>query len=210
MKKTTILMTIILIGIFTFKFFDSKAQSGTLKSKNGFVLFYSSDSLNFTLRLDEPNSEIPYWLDANNLQLFKDHFYIQVIDKKSIINKSTSANDNLYMIQKWEVDYIESTMRPSVNRSPIINDNNSINFKVHDLKYNSWYYSVELNTGKLYFYFYDIYKNGYFIRITFTGGLDSARLFIPAVLKGFIFYNKKIDTNMLKQSLKNGQYSYSE
>jgi hypothetical protein len=210
MKKAKLLITVIFIGILTFSFLESKAQSGTLKSKNGFLLFYSSDSLNFTLRLDEPNTETPNWIENNYLQLLKDHFYIQVIDKESIIKKNAPASDNLSMLQKWETDYIESTMTPSVKRTTFINDNNSIGLKFNDLKYNAWYYAVELNPGKLYFYFFDIYKNGHFIRITFNGSLDAARLFIPAILKGLLFYNKKIDIKKLQYSLKNDQYSYSE
>jgi hypothetical protein len=210
MKKARLLITVIFIGILTFSFSESKAQSGTMKSKNGFLLFYSSDSLNFTLRLDEPNTETPNWIDNNYLQLFKDRFYIQIIDKESIIKKNATAKDYLSMLQKWETDYIESTMEPSVKRTTFINDSNSIGLKFNDLKYNAWYYAVELNPEKLYFYFFDIYKNGHFLRVTFNGSLDAARIFIPAILKGLLFYNKKIDIKKLQYSIKNGQYSYSE
>jgi hypothetical protein len=210
MKKQTQVITIIVIGILSFSFLEIKAQSGTLKSKNGFLLFYSSDSLNFTLRLDEPNTETPRWIDNNYLQLLKDHLYIQVIHKEAIIKKNTPANDHLSILQKWETDYIESSMHPSIKRTPFINDNNTIAFKSNDLKFNAWYYAVELNPGKLYFYFFDIYKNGQYIRITFKGNINVARLFIPAVLKGLQVYNKKIDVNKLQYSLKNDQYGYSE
>jgi hypothetical protein len=187
---------------------NDTVDSGTMKSKNGFLLFYSSDSLNFTIRLDEPNTGTPNWIDNNYLQLFKDCSYIQIIDKESIIKENTPAKDYLSMLQKWETDYIESTMKPSVKRTTFRNDNNSIGLKFNDLKYNAWYYAVELNPGKFYFYFFDIYKSGHFIRITFNGSLDDARLFIPAILKGLLFYNKKLDIKKLQYSLKNHQYSY--
>jgi hypothetical protein len=210
MKTSRHLITLTIFVILSNICLVSKAQSGTLKSKNGLVLFYSSDSLNFTIRLDEPNSEMPIWIDNNYLQLFKDHFYIQVIDKESITMNNTPEKDLLTTFQKWETDYIESSIQQSVKRTKYINDNDSISFKFKNLKYNAWYYAVELNSGKLYFYFLDIYKNGYFIRMTFKGKLPSARIFIPAVLNGVLFYSKKIDHNKLQNSLKNGQYSYPE
>lgn len=189
---------------------ECSAQSGTLKSKNGFMIFYASDSLNFTLRLDNPNTEIPNWLHNNYLQLFKDQFYIQIIKKDSLFRKNTDERASLYMFQKWETDYIESSMKPSIKRSAFMSDNDSIKFNRKDLLKNAWYYSVELNPRKLYFYFYDIYKNGCYIRITFTGSLDSARGFIPVVLKGLQFYNKNIQLNKLQDALKKGQYGYNE
>lgn len=208
--KKTIHLVIVLIGILTISFLESRAQSGILKSKNGFLLFYSSDSLNFTLRLDEPNTEIPNWIDENYLQLIKDRFYVQVINKESITKKIAPAKDCLSMLQKWETDYIQRTMKTTVKRTAFINDNNSTGFKFNEWNYNAWYYAVELNPGKLYFYFFDIYKNGNFVRITFNGKLNDARLFIPAVLKGILFYNRRIDLKKLQYSLKNNKYSYSE
>ena len=101
-------------------------------------------------------------------------------------------------------------MKALVKRTTFINDNNSIGLEFNNLKYNAWYYAVELNPGNLYFYFFDIYKNNHFIRITFNGRLDDARLFIPSILKRLLFYTKKIDIKKLQYSLKNGQYSYSE
>jgi hypothetical protein len=213
MKKATLIFNVIFIGILTFTFSETKAQaghSGTIKSKKGFLLFYSCDLLNFTLRLDEPNPETPNWIDNNYLQLLKDRFYIQVIEKESIIKNNAPAKVYLSMLQKWETDYIESTVTSSVKRTTFKNDNNAIGLKFNNLKYNAWYYAVELNPGRLYFYFFDIYQNGHFIRITFNGSLDDARLFIPAILKGLLFYDKKIDIKKLQYSLKNGHYSYSE
>ena len=47
------------------------------------------------------------------------------------------------------------------------NDNNTLKFKYNNLKYNAWYYSVELDQGKLYFYYYDIYTNNFYIRTNY-------------------------------------------
>lgn len=210
MKNSTKIATIIFSVFLMFYSIKSNAQYGVMKSKNGFVVFTSSDSLNFTLKLDEPNTEIPIWINENFLLLFENSFNIQIIDKKYITPNDTSLNGNLYELQKWETDYIKSEMKESVKMSAFINDNDSIKFKNNNLEYNAWYYWVELEKEKLYIYFYDFYKNGYYIRATYIGALESARLFIPVVLNDLIFYDKKIDINKLQQSLKDGQYSNFE
>ena len=210
MRKAIQIITCIVIGILCVSFLESKAQSGTMRSPNGFLVFFSSGPLNFTIRLDNPNSETPVWVRNNYLQLLEDQFNIQVIERESICSKTTQQKDYLSVFQKWETKYIDSTMSSSVKRSAFLNDNKIIGTKGKDFQYNAWYYTVALEEGKLCFYYFDFYKNDHFIRMTYIGSLENARLFIPAVLDGFQFYNKQIDVKKLQYSLKNGLYSYPE
>jgi hypothetical protein len=52
------------------------SQSVIVRTQSGLMAIYSSDSLSFTMQLDEPLSEMPEWIDSNRLQLFKDIFYL--------------------------------------------------------------------------------------------------------------------------------------
>lgn len=210
MKNTTKFTALLIVIISIISFSDSIAQSGVLKSNNGFLVFFSDHDLNFTIRLDEPNSEIPNWIDKNYLQLLKDHLYIQVIEKNMIIKNKVPVNNYLNIFQNWETDYIDSKMKQSNKNNAYINDNNSLKLKYSEFKYNAWYYAVDINPGKLYFYFLDIYKDGKFLRFTYTGDINVARLFMPVVFNRLQFYKKKINLNKLKYTLKNGEYSYIE
>jgi hypothetical protein len=206
-KNLTIIYVILTIII---GFPGLTAQTGCLKSKRGFVLFYSSDSLNFTIRLDEPNTEVPIWINNNYLQLFKDYFHLQVINQNQLPENVKSISNNLSMLQKWETDYIKSAMQASVKRSAFYSDNDSINHLLLGVESNAWFYSVDVNLRKIYFYYYDVYRSGHFVRLTFIGRIQSARLFIPAVLKGIHFYSKKIQVEKLQNALKQNQYEYVE
>lgn len=209
MKSTTLTFTII-FSIILFNSFEAKAQSSVLQSVNGYVVCHSSDDLNFTIRLDNPNSEVPQWMSFNDLQLLKDQLYLQIIEEEYIPTPDANSDNPLYDLQKWETEYIEKNMNSNVKRSDFMNDNNILKYRCNDLDYNTWYYCVEANDMNICFYYYDFYVSGYYIRLNYVGNLNSARLFIPVILKNLRFYKQKINLEKLQQALAEGKYGYVE
>lgn len=211
MTFTLNIKALIFFVFILFNAISAKSQSGTLKSKNGFLLFANTDSMHFTLRLDEPNSQIPLWINKNRLQLFKDQMYLQYFEKSSIIKSKKDKDTPLNLLQKWETTFIKSIKKPTDKSPKFISDNDSMSVKSKDFNTNSWYYSVDITSSKkMYFYFFDIYKNGYFIRIEYMGGLGNARFFIKTVFNFIRFYKKDIDIPKLQSALKLGEYYYDE
>jgi hypothetical protein len=213
---------LVLLSIFLFDNSKVYAQfgSGTMKTATGYLCFYSSPNLNFTLRLDEPNTEVPYWIEDKYLQVGKDVMHIQIIDKAEIVNSNINNEKKLLSIfKKWETDYLDSATNKNIIRSKFICDSAfyELKFSNLNLKYNPWYYYVTNNKNtKFYFYFFDLYSSNNFIRFEFSGvlfgnnGLEAARQFNSNLIQCFKFYNQKLNIESLKNAVKDGKYSYVE
>lgn len=188
--------------------FSVVSQSGTIKTRTGYLLYANTNTLHWTLRLDEPNSELPYWIDVNKVQLLKNHLYIEYFNN-SFITKN-SKKTPLFLFQKWETDYIDKTFNPNIKRSPYLVDTSFMKLKSGNLVSNAWYYFLDTESEGLAFYFFDIYENNNFIRISYIGVLENAQLFISAVLNGIRFHNKMLDIPKLQSAIRNGEYFYNE
>jgi len=203
LKKLFQISLFVIIPAITF------SQTGTLKTKTGFLLFYNKKSPCFTVRLDEPNSEIPYWENSNIVRLFKDVMYLTATDVESISCEAGTPAEKLFCYQNWETDYINKTMKKSIERSEFIIDNTKLDLSKKNCVTNAWYYSVKINAEEnIYFYFLDIYSNNGFVRITYTGNIENARLFIKAVYSGMRFFNKEFDIKQLQNKLRTDDNDY--
>jgi hypothetical protein len=197
------------------------SQSVIVRTQSGLMAIYSSDSLSFTLQLDEPLSEMPEWIDSNRLQLFKDIFYLTIIEPADIgfkknNDKKINASDALQHFKTWETLYIDSILKKEFKKSDFIIDNNHFGGKLEKINFNAWYYYLTIDKQNIYFYFYDQYKSGMLLRFEFNGvlfkndGLDAARNFINNCVKNTRFYSKPINLEVLIKALKSGAYSYDE
>lgn len=197
------------ISLFILIPFLSFSQSGTLKTKTGVLLYFNNKPICFTVRLDEPNTEMPYWEASDRVRLFKDKMYLTVTDDKSISCQTGSPSEKLICYQNWENDYINKTMKKSIERTGFINDNTKLNLSRKNCETNAWYYLVKINSNDyLCFYFLDIYSNNGLIRITYTGNIENARLFTKAVFSGMKFFDKEIDIKQLQQKLRSENNDY--
>ncbi len=203
LKKLFHFSLFILIPVISF------SQSGTLKTKTGVLLYFNDKPICFTVRLDEPNSEMPYWEEFNRVRLFKDVMYLTIAEDKSISCETGTPIQKLICYQKWETDFINKTMKKSIERSGFLNDNATLNLSKKNCVTNAWYNFVKINAeDKFYFYFLDIYSNNGLIRITYTGSLENARLFIKAVYSGMRFFNKEIDIKQFQNKLRSDDNDY--
>lgn len=202
LKKALYSILFILIPFFSF------SQSGTLKTKTGFLLYFNDKPISFTVRLDEPNSEIPYWEDSNVICLFKNKMYLTIIDEQSILCQIGSPSEKLICYQNWETDYIDKTINKNTERTGFLNDNTNLNLPKKNCETNAWYYLVKANSDYLCFYSLDIYSNTGLIRIIYRGDIRNARIFTNAVFSGMRFFDKEIDIKKLQYKLKNGDNDF--
>ncbi len=194
---------------------EAYGQSGLLRTETGLMAFYSSDSGSFTLRLDEPLTEIPDWISGNRLQLFDGIYYLQLFDPRVLnINTHQSSKDILEDFKKWETNYIDTSINKSVEKSNYINDYVNLNNETKDLEYNAWFYYIIIDNKKHYFYFLDAFYKGFLFRYEFNGlkfaekGLEAAKLFTSECSKNMHLYPKSIDLKKLQSKLKEGIYIY--
>jgi len=222
MLKTPSLRSLVLAPLILLNsFYSAFSQSVIVRTQSGLMAIYSSDSLTFTLQLDEPLSEMPEWIDSNRLQLFKDVFYLAIVNPDDIgfkknNDKQNNASAALQHFKTWETRYIDSLLKKDFKKSDFISDNNYFGGEMKKIDFNAWYYNLTIDTQNIYFYFFDQYKSGMLLRFEFNGvvfknnGLDAARNFINNCVKSTRFYSKPINLEALRKALKDGAYSYDE
>lgn len=208
MRAIKILAILLFIG------YNSYSQVGVFKSKDGFLAVANSGNLYFSLQIYDylysTDDKILNWESDNYLSILETWINLTFSQSKSVENQYSKLSP-LKAYQKWEEEYIITTMPKSVKRSEFKTDNKIV--KQEGMTTNSWYYYVEVDTKEkesynLFFYMTDIYRDGNYIRIYFMGRLDNARSFMQSTLSNFHFYNEKIDLVKLKSALKNGEYYY--
>lgn len=140
------------------------AQVGIVKSKTGNTVYCNAEDLHFTLNTDKYIIRNPKWENSNRLTILENHISLEYFEASQIQKDINSTMDPLGIYQKWETDYIKSSIPNSVKMSEFKTDNLGISSK--EFKINTWYYCTYFDKSmKSYSYFVDIYKSGYFIRI---------------------------------------------
>jgi hypothetical protein len=200
----------ILIYIFLLANFSivSNAQisSGILKTSEGFLAVINSDSLWFTIRLDEPSFKEPQFIEASRLEVISHVLYLQIFSKSDIATKK--GINPLISLMNWETDFIRNSENAPKKRSDFIFDSLGANSKIADVSKNAWYYSVDVDKNDFYVYFLDIYKNGEFIRIEYYGDLENARTNTSNLFSQLTFYPSEIDISKLQAALSSGKFGY--
>ena len=195
----------ILIYIFLLANFSivSNAQisSGILKTSEGFLAVINSDSLWFTIRLDEPSFKEPQFIEASRLEVISNVLYLQIFSKSDIATKK--GIKPLISLMNWETDFIRNSENAPKKRSDFIFDSLGA-----DVSKNAWYYSVDVDKNDFYVYFLDIYKNGEFIRIEYYGDLENARTNASNLFSQLTFYPSEIDISKLQAALSRGKFGY--
>ena len=195
----------ILIYIFLLANFSivSNAQisSGILKTSEGFLAVINSDSLWFTIRLDEPSFKEPQFIEASRLEVISHVLYLQIFSKSDIATKK--GINPLISLMNWETDFIRNSENAPKKRSDFIFDSLGA-----DVSKNAWYYSVDVDKNDFYVYFLDIYKNGEFIRIEYYGDLENARTNTNNLFSQLTFYPSEIDISKLQAALSRGKFGY--
>ena len=210
LASAKLLVPLFAVALFALYPIQSKAQTGLIKTKGGFLAFAHSKDLAFTIHWNDDYGKIPEWLDYNRLDIFKSQFTMNFFDVQSILSDYPDIKNPLLALKKWETDYIEATMPSHIQRSPFFQD--TIAMKLDHsaaVMVNRWFYSVEMmKGGNLYFYFFDICKGRTFIRFSFVGQLDDARMLTESIYSSLNFYPDKIDVELLQQSVMNGKFGY--
>ena len=195
----------ILIYIFLLANFSivSNAQisSGILKTSEGFLAVINSDSLWFTIRLDEPSFKESQFIEASRLEVISHVLYLQIFSKSDIATKK--GINPLISLMNWETDFIRNSENAPKKRSDFIFDSLGA-----DVSKNAWYYSVDVDKNDFYVYFLDIYKNGEFIRIEYYGDLENARTNASNLFSQLTFYPSEIDISKLQAALSRGKFGY--
>ena len=195
----------ILIYIFLLANFSivSNAQisSGILKTSEGLLAVINSDSLWFTIRLDEPSFQEPQFIEASRLEVISHVLYLQIFSKSDIATKK--GINPLISLMNWETDFIRNSENAPKKRSDFIFDSLGA-----DVSKNAWYYSVDVDKNDFYVYFLDIYKNGEFIRIEYYGDLENARTNTSNLFYQLTFYPSEIDISKLQAALSRGKFGY--
>lgn len=202
MPTSLLIIMVLLTPLFSF------TQSGVLKSPTGYLVYSTTDSLGFTMRLDEPNSRTPVWETVNKLILLK-RMDLQYIYSDDINCKNKSEETSLNCYMKWEEQYLRSSTPKKLNFSIKIDRTFKPILKEKVLT-NAWYYSLIINGEIVYSYFLDFVYKGLLFRINYgpSSDLDSPRLFINAVYTDMKFYNHKIEIEKLISALKSNKYEY--
>jgi hypothetical protein len=192
-------------------------QSGLLRTETGVMAFYSCDSGSFTLRFDEPLTEIPNWISGSRLQLLEGIYYLQIFDPRDLnIHTQQSSKDILEDFKKWETNYIDSSINKTIEKSKYITDNVNPYSNTKDVTFNAWYYYIAIDNKKYYFYFLDTFYNGILFRYEFNGinyadkGLDFAKIYTLECAKNMYFYTRPINLEKLQSQIKLGENHYAE
>jgi hypothetical protein len=203
-NNITMYAIVMLTVLFSLK---SEAQQYTMKTATGIMATANTESVHFTVRIDNYGDEIPFWDNDSRLIIIKNKLYLDYFNASAITKGKTNISP-LKAFQTWETDYIKSTMKPEIRRSDFVEDNHIFKNSSKAVISNAWYYAVKIKSDDLYFYVLDMYKNGNFIRISYIGSLKEARIYTKAIVEGLHFYDKEIDIKKLQAALRNKQYHY--
>jgi hypothetical protein len=185
---------------------NAQMSSGILKTSEGFLAVINSDSLWFTIQLDDSRFREPQFIEASRLEVISHVLYVQMLRESDI---STKKEINpLISLMNWETDYIRNSENAIKKRSDFIIDSLGTKSTISGVSTNAWYYSINVDENDLYIYFLDIYKNGEFIRIEFYGNLENARTSTSNLFSQLNFYPNEIDIAKLQAALSNGKFGY--
>ncbi len=181
-------------------------SSGILKTSEGFLAVINSDSLWFTIQLDDSRFREPQFIEASRLEVISHVLYVQMLRESDL---STKKEINpLISLMNWETDYIRNSENAKKKRSDFIIDSLGTKSTISGVSTNAWYYSINVDENDLYIYFLDIYKNGEFIRIEYYGNLENARTSTSNLFSQLNFYPNEIDIAKLQAALSNGKFGY--
>ena len=185
---------------------NAQMSSGILKTSEGFLAVINSDSLWFTIQLDDSRFKEPQFIEASRLEVISHVLYVQMLRVSDI---STKKEINpLISLMNWETDYIRNSENAIKKRSDFIIDSLGTKSTISGVNTNAWYYSINVDENDLYIYFLDIYKNGEFIRIEYYGNLENARTSTSNLFSQLNFYPNEIDIVKLQSALSNGKFGY--
>ena len=122
---------------------NAQMSSGILKTSEGFLAVINSDSLWFTIQLDDSRFKEPQFIEASRLEVISHVLYVQIFSKSDIATKK--GINPLISLMNWETDFIRNSENAPKKRSDFIFDSLGANSKIADVSKNAWYYSVDVD-----------------------------------------------------------------
>jgi hypothetical protein len=184
-------------------------QTGAIKTKNGFLLFFNYPGNAFTLNLNEnPKTPTAQFFTVNGK-----YVQFQHVAKKEFAKK---GNSTLINFMKWETDYINENFAKGKDielRHEIL--------KKEGYTGNLWSYKNTLYkkmkkedstvTPVIRTYYFDFVHNDLIFRFVYastTGDKSEARSILISAARKLTFYDKKIDLQRLQNAVLKGETTY--
>lgn len=186
----------------------SQNINNVLKTKTGFLAVCNSYRLNFTLRVDGNKIETPSWINSKELMLIDDVLFFSFQLPEEIQTNKDSQLSALELFEKAKIKDLKKGLKSGFEISEFKKD--TFNFGQNTLTYNAWYYVLEKDQNKFYFYYFDLYTNNVLIRLTLKQfpNLNMIHEMVDVLFGGFTTYEHTINLDLLEVELSNGNYSY--
>jgi hypothetical protein len=194
---------------------NAQISSGILKTSEGFLAVINSDSLWFTIRLEEPLYKEPRLVElgspsgASRSGIVVIYWILNIqMLMESDLPSSMHGKNPLISLMNWQTDCVLTAENTPETISDFIVDSLGAKSTIAGISSNAWYYSIDKYKNDFYVYFLDIYKNGEFIRIEYRGELENARTTSRNLLSQLTFYPSEIDLSQFQTPLLREKFGY--